>query len=471
MRPRFCSSCFQRRLQATKPPRQPKALLQGGEGAGQGALRGSGSTGKHPGGVCQACAHRCCLGPGPASHSPPSAPPERANVKVDVGGHPKHLGRAAAALPAHQRRVRLVHNLQIAARQAWQGQRQGALGGGSGTDCLALPDRQTGRGCSMLSRCSVSVRVAFVPACGALPPRLLTSRKPYLRRRAARPGRSAKSPSMEKRESVMTTARAPAWQRGGQRGRGTCRHATGWGAAFGGPAATVGWRQTLSPSRAARRGGDRELRPPGRRLAQQLEQPAPPAGSRRCADSAPAAALTLRDLAPQQLLQVSQVVVAVDQQAGAVAPPQARPIHDAGVVELVRQDHDMWLCLLGGLLLLLLLLLPLMVVLLLLGRAQAWMLAKSRLLRAGLTTAATAAAAALGPCLADDRGHGQVGSKAGGEQQAVLGALQLCQRRLQPGVPHGVAAHKRRGAGACGAGCRGSGLAGQGHASDGPAAA
>lgn len=131
----------------------------------------------------------------------------------------------------------------------------------------------------------------------------------------------------------------------------------------------------------------------------------------------------------------------------------------------------MWLCLLGGLLLLLLLLLPLMVVLLLLGRAQAWMLAKSRLLRAGLTTAATAAAAALGPCLADDRGHGQVGSKAGGEQQAVLGALQLCQRRLQPGVPHGVAAHKRRGAGACGAGCRGSGLAGQGHASDGPAAA
>ena len=97
LRPAARCRCAHR--QATKPPRQPNALLrQGGErgAAGRGAAVGTRLQASAKGGqVVSAGLH----------------PPERPYVQVHLVCHPQHLSCAAAALAAHQRGVSLVHHL------------------------------------------------------------------------------------------------------------------------------------------------------------------------------------------------------------------------------------------------------------------------------------------------------------------------------------------------------------------------
>lgn len=80
--------------------------------------------------------------------------------------------------------------------------------------------------------------------------------------------------------------------------------------------------------------------------------------------------------------------MAVHQQLGSVPPPQPRSVHNGGMVQLIGKHHHI--------------------------------------------------------AVPAERGcNRQVGGKAGGEQQAVFGALQLGQGGLQVAVPAGVAAHQR----------------------------
>ncbi len=207
----------------------------------------------------------------------------------------------------------------------------------------------------------------------------------------------------------MTTAREPAEQWAVQRGSAICR-VTGGLRARQRPAAPAGAAGAVWAAAVAGQAGRRASRvypeQPWLWPRSRCHAPQP------CSLAA-AAGLTPRDLALQQLLQVAQVVVPVHQQARAVAPPQARAVHNAGVVELVRQDDNVRLCPLGGL--------RLLQGRLLLQRTQAGVLARPWLLRPGLchaaaaADAAAAAAGALGACFTDDRGHCQVGGKAGGE--------------------------------------------------------